>query len=840
MFRFKGFTPCANNAINLALSQAGLLGHTYVGTEHLLLGLLLEGGSTASAALRSKKVLPENLLDFMIQTVGQGISSRLSVSDMTPRCRRCLEQSLLMQRSQKNLPQKSENALAGTEHILMAILREKDSYAVRFLIRMDVDPILLYRELNESMDFSGGVAETASPASRKKENASFLLQKFSCDLTEKARTQKLDRVIGRDKEIERVIRILCRRTKNNPCLIGEAGVGKTAIAEGLAQRIAQGNVPRSLANKRLFSLDLVGMVAGTKYRGEFEERVKNLMTEVANAGDVILFIDELHNIIGAGAAEGSIDAANILKPQLSRGEIQIMGATTIEEYRRSIEKDSALERRFQSVLVEEPTLEEAESILHGILPVYEEHHDVKITDEAVSAAVRLSHRYLSERFLPDKAIDLMDEAAAQISREPSDVPDLTCRRLKEQFHELGEQKEAALLNQDFEHAADLRDQQAQTLERLNLLSEHAYCDQKDKRPCVTAETVAQIVSENTGIAVSSLMSRMLPQSKQSLDLLSLEENLSRRVIGQQKAVSAVADAVRRSRVGLGEPNRPCASFLFLGPTGVGKTELCKALAAQLFDSEDAMIRLDMSEYMEKQSVSRMIGSPPGYVGFEEGGQLTDQIRRKPYSVVLLDELEKAHPDVLNILLEILEDGYVRDAQGRKANFRNAVIIMTSNIGAQHFLKQNSLGFTPQKEDGFSSEILSAQIKEELRRSLSPEFLNRIDEIILFHALTENDLLQICDNLLSRLSRRMANLDIGLVCTESAKQQLCKEGYHPRYGARPLRRTLQKRIEDPAARMILEGTLCPGQNLVCDFQDGEFLLEGKTQTAEKELSPAVMA
>ena len=684
MFRFKGFSPRANDAINLALSQACLLGHTYIGSEHLLLGLLLEGGGP-SAALTQKGVTPDQVLDLLIKTVGRGIQSRLSPTDMTPHCRYILEQSLLESK-------KDSGRLTEPEHILLAMLREKECYALRFLMELGVEPLLFYQEYSDTVRGFSREGTPAQSAARKNTARPILLEKFGRDLTEKARCRQLDPVIGREKEIDRVVRILSRRSKNNPCLIGEAGVGKTAIAEGLAQRIAQGRVPKSLQGKRLIALDLVSMVAGTKYRGEFEERVKNMMDEAAAAQDIILFIDEIHNIIGAGAAEGSIDAANILKPQLSRGEIQLMGATTVAEYRRYIEKDSALERRFQSVLVEEPSDEESVQILRGILPRYEQHHGVKITEEAVQAAVRLSRRYLPDRFLPDKAIDLMDEAAAQVSQQVSSRPDPTYQKIDEALHELREQKQAAILRQDFEQAAILRDRQNQTVEQLALLTDQLQKKRGGLRGAVTARDIAQVVSESTGIQVSSLMSRILPQSAQSRQLLGMEQALSRRVVGQQEAVHAVCRAIRRARVGLNDPRRPYASFLFLGPTGVGKTELCKALAEELFGSQDCMIRLDMSEYMEKHSVARMIGSPPGYVGFEEGGQLTDLIRRRPYSVVLLDEVEKAHPDVLNLLLQILEDGSLKDSQGRRASFQNAVIIMTSNIGARYFFERSALGF----------------------------------------------------------------------------------------------------------------------------------------------------
>ncbi len=823
MFRFRGFTLRANDAVNLAVSQACLLGHTYIGSEHLLLGLLLEGGNSASAALTQRGITSEALLELLVKTVGRGIQSKLSPTDMTPRCRRILEQSILESR-------KNKEDLVGTEDILFSILKEKDCYAVRFIIQLGSDPIVLFRDLNESMKFSGGVCsknEQRQGSSKGEVPRTILLEKFGRDLTEKAKNKQLDPVIGREKEIERVIRILSRRSKNNPCLIGEAGVGKTAIAEGIAQCIAEGKVPQTLRSKRLIALDLVSMVAGTKYRGEFEERVKNLMDEAANAKDIILFIDEIHNIIGAGAAEGSIDAANILKPQLSRGEIQLIGATTIAEYRKYIEKDSALERRFQSVLVEEPSEEDTIRILHGILPGYEQHHNVAICEEAVEAAVRLSRRYLNERFLPDKAIDLMDEAAAKVSQQDFSKPDTEYQRLDEAFRELHEQKEAAILRQEFEQAALLRDREAQALEHLTLFAERKRTEESSSKPTVTAQDVAQIISESTGIEVSSLMSRMLPQSEQTCRLLHLESALSKRVIGQEDAVKAVSQAIRRSRVGLNDPHRPCASFLFLGPTGVGKTELCKALAEELFGSEECMIRLDMSEYMEKHSVSRMIGSPPGYIGFEEGGQLTDQIRRKPYSVVLLDEVEKAHPDVLNLLLQVLEDGYLKDSQGRKASFQNSVIIMTSNLGARYFFQQNILGFEWEEDEEKSQTDINpkihSQVNEELRRHFSPEFLNRIDETVLFHRLGEKQLDQICRNLLAQLSERISALNLQLECTPDARKKLCAKGSSPKYGARPLRRVVQKLIENPAADMILNGELYPDSILICDVCDDELTL-----------------
>lgn len=805
MFRFNGFTSKANDAVNMSIAQACLLGHTYIGSEHLLLGLLLEGSGVAWAALRQKGIKAQDILEILVKTVGKGIQSKLSPSDLTPRCKRILENSILEAK-------KMEQDNVGTEHILMSILKEKESYGVKFLKELGIDCMQFYRELSDSLNLqTNDPINQRKPASKKKDGAKGgMIEKFGHDLTEKARAGALDPVINRQKEIDRVIRILSRRSKNNPCLIGEAGVGKTAIAEGLAQKIVSGEVPAPLKGKRLIALDLVSMLAGTKYRGEFEERVKNTMDEVSSSEDVILFIDEIHTIIGAGAAEGAIDAANILKPQLSRGEIQVMGATTIKEYRKYIEKDYALERRFQSVMVDEPSEPDAIEILKGVRSQYEKHHRVKITDAAIEQAVRLSARYLNDRFLPDKALDLIDEAAAKVKMKSSSQPE----ELKKQelaLQELKEQKEAAIHGQDFERAASIRDLERETENRITLLTDSWKMREIRERGQVTPEDVAEIVSESTGIEVSTLT------QEESQRLLHLEEILHKRVIGQDHAVSAVAKAIRRAKVGLNDPNRPFGSFLFLGPTGVGKTELCRALAEALFGSPDAMIRLDMSEYMEKHSVSKMIGSPPGYVGYDEGGQLTDQIRRKPYSVILLDEIEKAHSDVFNLLLQILEDGSLRDSQGRSASFKNAVIIMTSNIGAQHFFDNKSFGFSYQK-DSDNSNKAKEETKSELKNIFKPEFLNRIDETIIFNKLTQEDIEKIYDNLIAQLKERVTSLKIQLQCTDRAKQEICRQGYSPRYGARPLKRTLQHLIEDPAADMILKGELTHDSLLTCDYED----------------------
>lgn len=810
MFRFSGFTPRANDAVNLAIAQACILGHTYIGSEHLLLGLMLEGSGTACVALRQRGATSEDVLELLIKTIGKGIQSKLSPEDLTPRCRRILENALAVAKH-------TSQGEAGTEHILLSILREKDCYGLRFLKELGVDCTQLQRTMEEiSQNPLGEAGEPAgkrAPLGKKgREGKTALLERYGQDYTEKARSGKLDPVIGREKEIERVIRILSRRSKNNPCLIGEAGVGKTAVVEGLAQRIAAGQVPEVLRGKRLIALNLVSMLAGTKYRGEFEERVKNTMDEVSANDNIVLFIDEIHTIIGAGAAEGAIDAANILKPQLSRGEIQIIGATTLQEYRKYIEKDYALERRFQSVLVEEPSEEETVEIMKGIREQYERHHGLRITDQAITAAVRLSARYLNDRFLPDKAIDLMDEAAAKVKMRTAHLPAAISQE-ENNLQEWREKKEAAIQAQNFEQAAHFRDKEQESESRIQAIVQSWRLQEKQRRGRVTQEDIAQIVSESTGIEVSSLT------REQSQRLLMLEEEIKKRVIGQDEAVSAVCRAIRRGRVGLNDPNRPVGSFLFLGPTGVGKTELCKALAQALFGSQDAMIRLDMSEYMEKHSVSKMIGSPPGYVGYEEGGQLTDQIRRRPYSVILLDEIEKAHSDVFHLLLQVLEDGCLRDSQGRSASFKNAVIIMTSNIGASHFFKEKSLGFSFNQEQA-SYEKAKEQSKGELKNIFKPEFINRIDEIVVFNRLSDSAMEAICNNLLQQVKKRLEAMRISLTVTPAAAKELCRKGHHATMGARPLKRTIQKQLEDPLAEKILREELPPNSAVCCDY-DGQF-------------------
>ncbi len=809
MYKFPGFTPKANSAINHALIQASLLGHTYVGSEHLLLGLLRENSGVAYVVLTQKNISCDSVIQLMVRTIGKGMETDLTLEDLTERSRHIIECAPEQARMMDQMT-------VGTEHLLMAMLRENDCYAVRFLNELHVNHEQLYRFLTEALDSE--VKENRVPASNtavgtgkgrrtlsktvRPATKTPLLDKYSRDLTWMAQEGQLDPVIGRDRELERVVQILSRRSKNNPCLIGEAGVGKTAIAEGLAQLLVCGEVPECLQAKRLVSLDLTCMVAGTKYRGEFEERVKATLEEVANAGNVILFVDEVHTIIGIGAAEGAIDAANILKPQLARGELQLIGATTIEEYRKSVEKDAALERRFQTVLVEEPTQEVSIQILMGLKDRYEKHHHVVISQQAVEAAVKLSARYLPERFLPDKAVDLMDEAASRVRISTFSAPK-SLREKEEQLRAIKQEKENAVNNQSFELAAHIRDQEKELQRQVQQLKNLQDAKELRLRREVTAEDIAKVVSSMTGIDTSTLT------REQSQQLLQLEETLERRVVGQREAIHAVSGAIRRNRVGLGDPGRPVGSFIFLGPTGVGKTELCKALAAHLFQDEKAIVRLDMSEYMEKHSVSRLIGPPPGYVGYGEGGQLTEAVRRHPYSLVLLDEIEKAHPDIFNLLLQILEDGVLTDSQGRKVSFKNTLIIMTSNLGARYLTESKQLGFLS-AESG--QETVRQQVMAELRSAFRPEFLNRIDETILFHRLTKQDVCQIASQLLFRLRGRLSELNIGITFSQDAVTQLAQLGYDPAYGARPLRRVIRSRVEDPLAEQILSHQLVPGDSV----------------------------
>lgn len=823
MYSFNGFTQKANRALNLAVEAAQDLGHTYIGTEHILLGLLEEGTGVASAALSGSGVTPDAVEELIKAKIGVGSRTALSPSDFTPRSKRILQNAVV------KAARLGHNYI-GTEHLLLSLLEERDSYALGFMQELGVKPQDLLDSLNSEL--SGGAdngeifdfESTAgpAPASHKggKSNTKTLDQ-FGIDLTEKASKGEIDPVIGRDKEIQRVIQILSRRTKNNPCLIGEPGVGKTAVAEGLALKIASDEVPEPLKGKRIVSLDLTGMIAGTKYRGDFEDRIKNAMDEVKAAGNVILFIDELHTIIGAGSAEGSADAANILKPSLARGDFQVIGATTINEYRKYIEKDAALERRFQPVTVGEPTQEETIEILKGLRDRYEAHHKVKITDEAISAAVTLSARYITDRYLPDKAIDLIDESASRVRLGVHTEPD-SIKETEKKIKEFEQEKSAAVNAQDFERAAKLRDEEKQARAELKEQKEKWHADNEKVSGEVTEQDIAKIVSDWTGVPVSNLT------QEESERLLKMEEILHSRVIGQDEAVTSVAKAIRRGRVGLKDPKRPVGSFIFLGPTGVGKTELCKALAQAMFGDENAMIRLDMSEYMEKHTVSKLVGSPPGYVGYDEGGQLTEKVRRHPYSVVLFDEIEKAHPDVFNMLLQVLEDGRLTDSQGRLVDFRNAVIIMTSNVGARLITnEQSSLGFAfgdGSKKEQDDLKQLKETVLGELKKTFRPEFLNRVDDIIVFNKLSGEEIKEIARHMLRELSDRVQKMDIAVSFSDEAVKAISDEGYDPVYGARPLRRAITSKIEDPLSEKILEGSVKAGEQIVCTYKDGAFCFD----------------
>ena len=805
-YNFNGFTSKANEALNLSISFAESMGHTYVGSEHLLLGLLKLGSGVAYSVLTKNGVTAEDIEEQFRTQIGSGTPTRLSPDYFTPRAKKAIETAM---RGCNSMGKK----YAGTEHLLIGILSEGDNFAIRFINSTGADVSLIINEVLKA----GGIEMGADmPNGEKGRNANekgdSILAKYGIDLTEEARKGKIDPVIGRETEIGRVIQILCRRNKNNPCLIGEPGVGKTAIAEGLAQKIVDGQVPDILQNKRIITLNLTGMVAGTKYRGDFEERIKGVIDEVTSRDDVILFIDEVHTLIGAGSAEGATDAANILKPALARGEFQLIGATTISEYRKNIEKDSALERRFQPVTVGEPSESDALLILKGLRDKYEAHHKVVITDEALETAVKLSARYISDRYLPDKAIDLIDEAAAKVRLSSSSTPE-DLKELEEQISSTEAEKEEAISAEEFERAASLRDKETNLRKDLEE-KKNSWKEQKGHTEGkVTAEDIADIISLSTGIPVSELT------EAESERLLRLEDELHERIIGQDEAVTAVAKAIRRGRVGLKDPKRPIGSFIFLGPTGVGKTELCKALSVSMFGSENAMIRLDMSEYMEKHTVSRLVGSPPGYVGFEEGGQLTEKVRRNPYSVVLFDEIEKAHPDVFNMLLQILEDGILTDSQGRKVDFKNTVIIMTSNVGARKLTeKKVSFGFGESKGE---ADNVKEQALGELKATFRPEFLNRVDDIIVFSKLTKPEIEEIADKMLGNLKARLENLNITLLWDETVKSALADKGFDDVYGARPLRREIQSKIEDPLSEKILEGTVKNGDTVNCTFADGEF-------------------
>lgn len=796
------FTNRAEKAIELANELAIELGHNYIGTEHILYGLAKEGTGVANKVLESQNVTANSVIEEIEMLIGRGdpLQDEDTVG-FTPRTKRVIENAFIEAR-------KLGSEYIGTEHILIGIMREGDSVAVRIMMDLGVNPQKLYNQIIKVINEDDKAVNQARPTDVKGKgsyNQTPTLNQFGTDLTKQASEGKLDPVIGRKNEIERVIQILSRRTKNNPCLIGEPGVGKTAVVEGLAEKIITEDVPETLKNKRIVSLDISSMVAGAKYRGDFEERIKKCLNEVKKAGDVILFIDEIHTIVGAGSAEGAVDAANILKPLLARGEVQVVGATTLNEYRKYIEKDAALERRFSPVTVGEPTSDETIKILEGIQDKYEAHHNVKITPEAIKSAVELSIRYINDRFLPDKAIDLIDEAASRVKMKTYTVPD-SIKELEEKIIETEKEKEDAIRMQNFEKAATLRDDEKEQKEKLE--KEKQKWKNKNSRSVInlTEEDIAEVIASWTGIPVKKIT------QDENEKLKNLEKELHQRVIGQNEAVEAVAKAIRRGRVGLKDPNRPIGSFLFLGPTGVGKTELSKALAESLFGNEDSMVRVDMSEYMEPHSVSKLIGSPPGYVGYDEGGQLTEKIRRKPYSVILFDEIEKAHPDVMNMLLQILDDGRLTDSNGRTVNFKNTVIIMTSNIGARMITDKTTLGFSnmDNTEESIQKEYdnTKKEVMNELKKQLRPEFINRIDEIIVFHKLSETDIRQIIDVMLKQVQDRLKEQEIDVEFDDRVKEYISKKGIDTKYGARPLKRAIQSNIEDKIAESILDGVIKP--------------------------------
>lgn len=810
MFKFTGFTEKANKSLNAAVKAAEDLGHTYIGSEHILLGLLSDTSTVAGAVLAAHNITYADIEEELKRSIGVGVPTELQPDDFTPRSKNILETSVAFARQMGQ-------QLVGTEHVLLAIAREGSCSATLLLSRAGVSMQDIVNDVSKAL--MGGTANAGTDnKDGGKENESMLSQ-FGRDLTKLAKDGKIDPVIGRQKEIERVIQILSRRTKNNPCLIGEPGVGKTAIAEGLALKNVSGEVPELLKDKKIYSLDLTGMVAGTKYRGDFEERIKKVIDEVKNAKDVILFIDEVHTLIGAGSAEGAADAANILKPSLARGELQIIGATTIEEYRKHIEKDAALERRFQPVMVDEPSQEEAIEILKGIKDKYEAHHKVKITDEAIESAVKLSTRYIGDRYLPDKAIDLIDEAASRVRLRSYTAPS-DLKELEDKKKSVEAEKLSAVNAQEFERAAALRDEERKLDKEIKDKKENWHDMAGKSHDEVTPADIADIVSSWTGVPVTQL------STEESDRLLHMEDELHRRIVGQDEAVEAVSRAIRRGRVGLKDPKKPIGSFIFLGPTGVGKTELCKALAAAMFGDENAMIRLDMSEYMEKHTVSRLIGSPPGYVGYDEGGQLTEKVRRKPYSVVLFDEIEKAHPDVFNMLLQILDDGVLTDGQGRRVDFKNCIIIMTSNVGAKLISqKQKAFGFAAgAKELEQNEKEIKDAVMGELRNTFRPEFLNRVDDIIVFQRLTKENIKEIASRLLAVLQKRVEDMGIEVTFSDEAVSKIADAGFDDVYGARPLKRAIQSRIEDALSEEMLKGNVKKGGKYICNVKDDKFVFD----------------
>jgi len=807
---FTGYTDRSLSVLDNAQAAAVELGHTMIGSEHLLYGLSHEDGGTAAKILNDAGLQSRFIFDLIVKHIGRGEYTEVIPQGYTPRARHIAD----VAKVEANM---RGYRLADPEHILLGLLREYESNAAKIIFKSGLDIDKLFTSLVDAIGsniFRPIPMPARTGADGNKKSDTKVLDQFSRDLTEAAAVGALDPVIGRETEIQRVIQVLSRRTKNNPVLIGEPGVGKTAIAEGLALSIIAGEAPETLLDKRIVTLDLSGMLAGTKYRGDFEERIKTAIDEVLKAKNVILFIDELHTIIGAGAAEGAIDAANIIKPLLGRGAMQIIGATTLNEYRKHVEKDAALERRFQPVTINEPTQEESISILKGLRDKYEEHHKLKITDEAIETAVNLSSRYINDRFLPDKAIDLIDEASSRVRLEKLKLPpDL--KELETQKDELAKEKEAAILNQDFESAAGVRDREKELNELIAAARKNWEIAKRGNTKSVDAEDIAMIVSGWTGIPVTSIT------QDESERLLKMEETLHGRVVGQDEAVSAVAKALRRGRVGLKDPKRPIGSFLFLGPTGVGKTELCKALAEAMFGDENAMLRIDMSEYMDKHTTSKMIGSPPGYIGYDEGGNLTEKVRRRPYSVLLFDEIEKAHEDVFNIMLQIMEDGVLTDSHGRRVDFKNAIIVMTSNAGARNITEgRTKLGFKSSDEDANDSEYeqIREAVMEEVKRLFKPEFLNRIDETIVFHKLSKEDIKEICGKMLEMVNERMKAVGINLIVDESAVELLAEQGYDPIYGARPLRRKIQSAVEDTVAEKMLEGKIKDGETVTITAKD----------------------
>ena len=813
------FTENAQKALKLAKKAAKINANGYIGSEHLLIGLLEEEEGTAAILLKEAGADADKTETLIANLIISDGDTQTTGEDYTPRAQRILENSVReadMFHMEK----------VGTEHILMALLKDTECVAARLLHSMEIDLKKLYMDILNAMGIDEAMYRglTQSAKAQKDGSDTPVLDQYSRDLTDLASAGELDPIIGRNTEIERILQILSRRTKNNPCLIGEPGVGKTAIAEGLAQRIVQGAVPPAIQNKRVVTLDMAGMVAGSKYRGEFEERIKKVIQEVVNSHNVLLFIDELHTIIGAGGAEGAMDASNILKPSLSRGEIQLIGATTIEEYRKYIEKDPALERRFQPVMVEEPGEEDTLEILKGIRPYYEQHHGVKISDEALESAVRLSKRYVNDRFLPDKAIDLMDEAASRKQLRGYQAFG-QMEKLQQKLEQMQQEKEEWIVRGDFERASELQSEQQQYEKELQKEQKKQEKKRFGKKMTVTEEDVADVVAVWTKIPVSRLT------EKESARLLKLEDTLHKRVVGQDEAVTAVAKAIKRGRVGLKDPKRPIGSFLFLGPTGVGKTELSKVLAETVFGSENAMIRVDMSEYMEKHSVSRLVGSPPGYVGYEEGGQLSEKVRRNPYAVLLFDEIEKAHPDVFNILLQVLDDGHITDSQGRQVDFKNTILIMTSNAGAQSIIAPKKLGFASLDDEKHNYEYMKGSVMEEVRRMFKPEFLNRIDETIVFHALNRENITRIAEILLEQFAKRCKEqMDITLKVSPAARELIAKAGYDEKYGARPLKRAIQTKVEDALAQEILEGKVKAGDKVLLGISKEEIKFSVKNEKA----------